>query len=280
MQNLRQTLLRPTLQSLSSRGLAPTLRSLLHRLGLPLAAAPLDPYPAQAPPSIHPFDLAHAVDTSGYLRADHLHTPANTPTPLHGSALWSTAYYAIAPSLFDQSLRLLTQALTPTSLHNFTFLDLGCGKGRALLLASLHPFHQILGVELDPALAATAHRNLQTFHHPAQLCRDLRVLHADATDPTLFDRLAPSAPTVLFLYHPFLAPVLRRVLHNLTRSLARHPRDLWLLYLNPEPLATLRHFPALHLHTRTLLHITPEDDLPDRFGFRSEELAIFHHHPH
>lgn len=286
--SLRHRLLRPALHSLAHRGPGPTLRSLLAPAlqflpaSLRPAAPPLDPYPGPTPTVTHPFDLAHTVDTSGYLRGDQLHTPAHRRLPLHGSALWSTAFYAIAPSIFDRVLAITEAAILhqagppsppanhPSPFARFSFIDLGCGKGRALLLASRHPFQQILGVELDPALACIAQQNLRRFTAPWQQCHHLRVLHADATTVDL-----PLTPIVLFLYNPFLAPVLRRVLRRLERSLQHQPRELWLLYVNPEAAHALTSHPRFVEHTRLLLHVAPEDALPDRLGIHTEEIALF-----
>src|ERR1019366_288563 len=95
----------------------------------------------------HPFDLVHNSDTSGHIPGELL-TPAN---------LHNTAYYAISPSALTAALELL-----PEPSHNFTFLDLGCGKGRALLIAAHFDFPQILGVELSPDLCRIAESNTRS----------------------------------------------------------------------------------------------------------------------
>ena len=47
-----------------------------------------------------------------------------------------------SPKNFQKALKLLD---VDHSLYSF--VDIGCGKGRALLIASRWPFHQIIGVE-------------------------------------------------------------------------------------------------------------------------------------
>ena len=252
-----------------------------------------DLFPRQIPSSTHPFDLLYRVDTSGFYHGEELGPAAGTPRAnasashpttnyLLPSSLWNTAYYGIAPSLFERALALVGppvhEADSPTGgkspepdWSRFTFVDLGCGKGRALLLASRYPFHAILGVELDPGLAATAQANLRVFEAPWQQCRSLIVHHADAT---VFD--LPATAILLYLYHPFLAPALRRVLRRLERSLRQHPRELWLVYINPEAAHVLRGFPFLREHARAILTVDVEDALPDRLGSSQEEVAIYH----
>ena len=40
------------------------------------------------------------------------------------------------------------------------FLDLGCGMGRAVVLAATRPFRQVVGVEIVPSLAQIARENV------------------------------------------------------------------------------------------------------------------------
>ena len=290
--------LRLTLQFFANHGVFEGLRLLAVRAVAPrrrpstlLLATPLDLYPRHTPLAIHPFDLAYNVETSGFRHGQDLgrhlaphitSTPATLPPPAFASMLWNTAYYGIAPSIFERALALLgtpadpasPQAITPPIWSRFSFVDLGCGKGRALLLASRYPFRHILGVELDGSLAAIADTNLRTFHAPWQQCRSLAVQHADATTADL-----PGTPVLLYLYHPFLAPVLKRVLRRLERSLRQQPRELWLVYINPQAAGVLRRFPFLRETARATLTIDPEDALPDRLGSSREEVAIFHFLP-
>ena len=254
-------------------------------------ATPFDLYPRHAPLAIHPFDQLYSVDTSGFQHGADLGSAVPRPSsmpptqastarqPLFNSALWNTAYYGIAPSIFDRALALLGTPADPTqpeqkdspTWSRFTFVDLGSGKGRALLLASHYPFHHILGVELDPTLAMIAQTNLHSFQAPWQQTRSLEVRHADATAVDL-----PLTPLVLYLYNPFLAPALKRVLRRLKISLRRHPRELWLVYINPSAAHVLLGFPSLRQVARTTLLLDPEDALPDRLGSTEEEVAVYH----
>src|SRR5712691_7133679 len=59
----------------------------------------------------------------------------------------NSPYQPTEPVLFEEML-----ASIKIDFRNFTFIDLGSGKGRVLLLASDYPFRQIVGVELLPAL--------------------------------------------------------------------------------------------------------------------------------
>lgn len=123
----------------------------------------------------------------------------------------------------------------------YTFVDLGSGKGRALLIASHFPFRRIIGVEFSEKLNDIARANISAYRPPDQRCRRLEALCRDAGEYDL-----PSGPVVIYLYNAFDAVILRRVADRLAASLAREPRDIRLVYVNPvhrpvlDPLPWLR----------------------------------------
>src|SRR5271170_3581526 len=102
---------------------------------------------------IHPFDLAHGVDTSGLVPAAHLIT--GHPNDEH-----VTAYYGVAPSILRTLITHWRETPTPHPIHDYTFIDFGAGKGRAMLVASELPFRKVIGIELNPDLADIPERNL------------------------------------------------------------------------------------------------------------------------
>jgi SAM-dependent methyltransferase len=63
--------------------------------------------------------------------------------------------------------------------EEYTFIDLGSGKGRALLIAS--EFRAVAGVELSPRLHAIAVENFARCRGLAQRCRNVRSIEGDAT---------------------------------------------------------------------------------------------------
>src|ERR1019366_9273060 len=92
------------------------------------------------------YDFDHGVDT----------TWATVPLRTRIRELLSGARYQPSePSLFHQILQCL-----PVAPDGFTFIDLGSGKGRTLLMASAYPFRRIVGVELLAELDAIARQNI------------------------------------------------------------------------------------------------------------------------
>jgi SAM-dependent methyltransferase len=159
------------------------------------------------------FDFDHGVDT----------TWATVPLRTRIRELLSGARYQPSePSLFHQILQGL-----PIALGGFTFIDLGSGKGRTLLMASAYPFRRIVGVELLPELDAIARRNIARYHSDEQKCFALESHAGDARGFAF-----PAEPAVLYLFNPFPEPVLRTVLTNLRNSLTDFPRPVYVLYHN------------------------------------------------
>jgi len=141
--------------------------------------------------------------------------------------VFHSPYQPTEPALFHEMLEALQQQ-SHLDFREFTFIDLGSGKGRTLLLASDYPFRRILGIELLPALHQIAQENLQKYSNESQKCFALESICADATAFPF-----PARPTVLYLFNPFPEPGLRRTLANLEQSLQQNPRPVYVLYHNP-----------------------------------------------
>ncbi len=144
--------------------------------------------------------------------------------------LWGVFHSPYQPTeaaLFHEMLSAL-RAQTSCNFRDFVFLDLGSGKGRALLMASDYPFRRIVGVELLPELHRVAVENLTNYKSENQKCFALQSICADALG---FD--FPAEPIVLYLFNPLPKAGLRRVIANLEQSLRSHPRKAYVIYHNP-----------------------------------------------
>lgn len=102
-------------------------------------------------------------------------------------------------------------------------LDLGCGKGGALITFGRLGFNRVDGIELSPQMCKVARRNLARMRMTKS-----RVMECDAG--TFFEL---DSYDVVYMYNPFPAAVVSAVVSNLADSLARVPRPLTVIYLNP-----------------------------------------------
>jgi SAM-dependent methyltransferase len=112
--------------------------------------------------------------------------------------------------------------------EDFEFVDLGSGKGKALLLASDYPFKRIIGVEFSPVLHLIALDNISRYRTPTQRCRNIKSICQDATE---FD--FPMSPLLVHLYNPFGPDTLGRVLERLEASLSIQPRPCFVVMVYP-----------------------------------------------
>lgn len=140
--------------------------------------------------------------------------------------VFHSPYQPTEPGEFRQMLEILAQQ---ADLSHFTFIDLGSGKGRTLLMASDYPFQRIIGVELLPALHEIARANIASYKSDSQRCCAIESRCADATTFPL-----PDTPLVLYLFNPFPEAGLRRAVANFTASLREKPRPLFAVYHNPQ----------------------------------------------
>ncbi len=165
------------------------------------------------------FDARFGTDTTAEL------TPVEAAIPEERRRL-ATMY---VPSL-DQDLDAMLGALGwPASLEaETTFVDIGSGKGRIVLLAAMRRFREVLGIELSPVLHRVAERNLAIVREQGALRSPARVMIGDATELAV-----PDGPLIAYLYHPFREPVAARVIDRIAASLALSPRPAAILYGHP-----------------------------------------------
>ena len=138
-----------------------------------------------------------------------------------------SAYQPTDPAFFSEMMDDL-QRHANFGLHQLTFIDLGSGKGRVLLMASEYPFRRIVGIELLPPLNRIAQDNIAQYRTATQKCSAVDSICGDATSFPL-----PEGPIVLYLFNPFLESGLKRTLANVKKHLASTSSPVYLLYHNP-----------------------------------------------
>lgn len=123
------------------------------------------------------------------------------------------------------SARLARELALPSS----GFVDLGSGKGKALIGAARAPWRSVRGIELSARLHAIAGRNL------ARLGLAGRVSSEHGNAAAL--ELAPHE-RVVYLFNPFTGATLERCLDRIVTAGRTAPR--WIVYVNPTEHAAFR----------------------------------------
>jgi SAM-dependent methyltransferase len=214
---------------------------------------------------IHPFDQVHGTDTSGLVPARDLVT--GHPNDEH-----VTAYYGVAPSILRSLVHRWRETSPPQHITDYTFLDLGAGKGRAVLLASEFAFREVIGVELNPAMTVIAEANVALWRSAhvtdptASAIAPISIVQDDALNLPL-----PAVPTLIFLFHPFEDPVLKMLLRRIEAAFVGHPGELDILYVNAEHGAVLNRHPAFKLLWQGAVAMSTEDHTADLEAIAQQE---------
>lgn len=164
----------------------------------------------------------------GFATREYAHGLAVTDQGLHHG------YEPIDYLCFDQIIEYL-QPIGPAD----GFLDYGCGMGRAVLLAAMHPWGYVLGVEIDANLADIARRGIRHLRHRDKIrARRVEILVADATTFQVPDNV-----NRIFLFNSFVGSVLSDTLNQIRHSCLEVPRPMKIVYVQPitdnDPLSEL-----------------------------------------
>jgi len=210
----------------------------------PLLGAPLrfmHRYAIRSRPSMrrHPFDVRHGISAEGYLPWWLLRS---------GSAadIENSGYAGCQPSCLRRALSTIPDP------SRFVFLDVGCGKGRSMTIASELPFRRIVGIEISSALVQTARRNATALAARFPDRTPMEVIKGDATQAAL-----PPGDLVVFLYHPFGRPLLKQFLSTLAEGRAGH--EMFIVYESPVAGDLLDDMPGLRRWHAEVVHCDPEE---------------------
>jgi hypothetical protein len=87
----------------------------------------------------------------------------------------------------------------------------------------------VVGVELNPALVRIARRNASVWRKAGRVRAPISMVCGDAVEVAF-----PTGPCLVFLFNPFSAPVMRKLLASMKKSFAKRPGCLDILYVNNE----------------------------------------------
>jgi SAM-dependent methyltransferase len=200
--------------SLEHRGLAGTVTSVAKSVGRKLKRPEI-----RAP---HPFDLQHGVITDGLI-------PGHDLAVGHANDRFIAGYAAIPPSRFRGALKRWHESGPAHAIEDYTFIDFGCGKGRAVLLASEMKFREVVGVELNPRLSELARANAAIWTNAGKALSPIRIVTGD-----VLEMKWPDGPCLVYLYNPFGEQVMRRLVERMWMHFAERPLDLEVVYQKPE----------------------------------------------
>jgi SAM-dependent methyltransferase len=155
------------------------------------------------------FDRLLAVSTRGIVVTDGCNFVAGGDNCAYASCQWLPVHRAL-------------KDLEPTPSD--VFVDLGSGKGKALLIAGRLPYQRVIGVEIDDDLSQYARRNIKLAQ------QRLRAQELDSITASASEWPFPDEMSVVFMYNPFVGQTFRKVVHRVFESYDRNPRNLYIVY--------------------------------------------------
>lgn len=166
------------------------------------------------------FDQRYGVSTHDPVELKDADVPDSAATMGKG-------YYPT----YERVLKLILRDVTADiELQTFTFIDLGCGKGRALMMASHLPFQHVIGVDFSPQLVQDAKRNVEIFERitGSSVRSSVSVVCANA-----LDFQPPDSDLVIYMYRPFIGHVMEGVLDRLASFRDQTGRRILIAYSCP-----------------------------------------------
>lgn len=162
------------------------------------------------------FDQRYGTETADETALVETGVSANAAERGNGvyRPLWESAFFEALAQL-------------DIDFHGFTFVDVGSGKGKLLLLASDYPFKKIIGLEYAPQLHEIATRNIEKYRKHAKRCEDIVSVHADALDYEW-----PAGPIVGLIFNSFDPDTMYDVAKRFDAELSGRAEPVYLIYSN------------------------------------------------
>lgn len=163
----------------------------------------------------HPFDRQFGTDTSGFMSIEEINARASEDLQIN-------PYAGSQPSIVRRALAGLPD------VAGYTFVDLGCGKGRPLVVASEFPFADIVGVDISPDLVKVARENASIIRRSFPERTPIRLVEGNA-----FNFMPESERIVFFLYNSFPREGVQELVRGIERRVAAGGTQLFVVSYNP-----------------------------------------------
>jgi SAM-dependent methyltransferase len=165
------------------------------------------------------FDRRYGTETHQRIDLSELPSLDGKLQPAHAD--WS--YEAIDDKRFRRLMRRV-----PADPAALNFIDVGAGKGRAIMLAAQYPFHRVIGVEFAAELVRLARQNTEIFATKVAPLAPIELVLADFLAYT-----PPAHDAVFFLKNPFPHRIAREVIARIEELARAHMREAFIVYTEP-----------------------------------------------
>lgn len=179
----------------------------------------------------------YGINTTG---ADELKKLRDKGIDTSHATIYMPASYDLLEDIFQQ--------LNMGSFQHF--VDIGCGKGRALSVGAFYGVKKVTGVDFSKDLCNAAVKNLENIKTA------LPGLQYSIQNNDAFYYEIEDDTDCIFFFNPFDETIMSGVVQNILTSLQNNPRKITLIYLNPlnKELFTQAGFKEIY-HTKKLRYL-------------------------
>ncbi|MCC6289662.1 MAG: class I SAM-dependent methyltransferase [Chitinophagaceae bacterium] len=165
----------------------------------------------------------------------HINTTAPIELPdltiQKGDITKSSRYEAVNYFILES---LLQKMRTIDEVSSFS--DLGCGKGRALVVAAHFGFTKLKGVDFAREVCDEARNNMRCLKEVFPAI-SYEIICGNVTDYTV-----QPWESVFFMFNPFDKEIIEILLEKVEDSLGSFPRTIYFLYASPRHIETFFEF--------------------------------------
>tara|TARA_B110000483_G_C17915703_1_gene434832 strand:- start:8 stop:649 length:642 start_codon:yes stop_codon:yes gene_type:complete len=111
--------------------------------------------------------------------------------------------------------------------NKLNFIDVGCGKGKVLLVASDFGFKKIIGIDLSKKLLHICKQNIYKYKQLKYKKKLIKLINIEATKYKITNE------NVFYFFDPFSGPVLNTFLKNILLSFKKNKRKIYIIFANP-----------------------------------------------
>jgi 16S rRNA G966 N2-methylase RsmD len=159
-------------------------------------------------------EKTHGINTTG---ADNLKNLEKKGIDISHATIYMPVSYDVLEQFFNE--------VKIETFHHF--LDIGCGKARAMCVAASYGLQKISGIELSKNLFLHAKENI-AITKGKYSTTDFEIYNNDAF---YFD--IDNDVDCIFMFNPFDETIMSGVMENIETSLENNPRVMTIIYINP-----------------------------------------------
>jgi SAM-dependent methyltransferase len=156
----------------------------------------------------------YGINTTG---ADELQNLAKSGVDISHATMYMPVSYHLLENVFKQ---------LPLTNRNH-FLDVGCGKGRALCVAVYNEFKKVSGIDFSVSFCTDAINNLKITQNRTFAFQQ-NVIHTNVLAYQI-----PDDVDCIFLFNPFDEQLMQHLITEINKSLQKNSRLLHIIYANP-----------------------------------------------